>query len=70
MSGRNNGLQAKVAAENAMPLYLYCFGHQLNLVVQDSLVALPEVTIALERMNGVVTFIRNSRENGEIQGDS
>ena len=60
MSGRNNGLQAKVAAENAMALYLYCFGHQLNLVVQDSLVALPEVAIALERMNGVVTFIRNS----------
>ena len=60
MSGRNNGLQAKVAGENAMALYLYCFGHQLNLVVQDSLVALPEVAIALERMNGVVTFIRNS----------
>ena len=60
MSGRNNGLQAKVAGENAMALYLYCFGHQLNLVVQDSRVALPEVAIALEGMNGVVTFIRNS----------
>ena len=60
MSGRNNGLQAKVAAENFMALYLYCFGHQLNLVVQDSLCALPEVAIALERMNGVVTFVRNS----------
>ena len=60
MSGRNNGLQAKVAAETAMALYLYCFGHQLNLVIQHSLVALSEVTIALERMNGVGTFIRNS----------
>ena len=60
INGRNNGLQAKVAGENAMALYLYCFGHQLNLVVQDSLVALPEVAIALERMNGVVTLIRNS----------
>ena len=60
MSGRNSGFQSKVASENDMALYLYCFGHQLNLVVQDSLVALPEVAIALERMNGVVTFIRNS----------
>ena len=37
MSGRENGLQAKVLTENPKALYLYCFGHQLNLVVQDSL---------------------------------
>ena len=32
-------------------------------MVKDSLVSLPEVAIAFERMNGVVTFIRNSPEN-------
>ena len=32
MSGRANGLQAKVLNENPKALYLYCFGHQLNLV--------------------------------------
>ena len=60
MSGKNNGLQAKVSSENSKALYLYCFGHQLNLVVQDALVDIPEVVNALERMNAVVHFIKNS----------
>ena len=60
MSGRENGLQVKVLTENPKALYLYCFGHQLNLVVQDSLKAIPEVAIALERMHSVVQFIKNS----------
>ena len=59
VSGRENGLQAKVLTENPKALYLYCFGHQLNLVVQDSLKAIPEVSIALERMHAVVQFIKN-----------
>ena len=63
MSGRENGLQAKVLTENPKALYLYCFGHQLNLVVQDSLKAIPEVAIALERMHSVVQFIKNSPKN-------
>ena len=60
MSGKNNGLQAKVTAENPKALYLYCLGHQLNLVVQDSFAAIPQIMISLERMNAVVHFIKNS----------
>ena len=60
MSGRENGLQAKVLTENPKALYLYCFGHQLNVVVQDSLKAITEVSIGLERMHAVVQFIKNS----------
>lgn len=32
MSGRYNGLQAKVAAENPHAVWIPCFGHSLNLV--------------------------------------
>ena len=53
-------MQAKVLTENPKALYLYCFGHQLNLVVQDSLKTIPEVAIALERMHSVVQLIKNS----------
>ena len=60
MFGRENGLQAKVLLKNPKALYLYCFGHQLNLVVQDSLKAIPEVSIAPERMHAVVQLIKNS----------
>ena len=60
MAGRHNGLQAKILAENRKALYLYCFGHQLNLVVQDSVNSIPEVALALGRMNSVVHFLKNS----------
>ena len=58
MAGRHNGLQA--LAENFKAIYFYCFRHQLNLVVQDSLKSIPEVALTLVRMNAVVHFIRNS----------
>ena len=60
MLDRHNGFQAKVLTENSKAIYLYCFGHQLNLVVQDSLKSIPEVALALARMNAVIHFIRNS----------
>ena len=60
MAGRENGLQAKILKENSKAIYLYCFGHQLNLVVQESLNGITDASLALERMNGVVEFIKNS----------
>ena len=46
--------------QNPKALYLYSIGHQLNLVLQDSLNAIPGVAIALERMHAVAQFIKNS----------
>ena len=34
MSGRYNGLQAKVAAKNNLAGWIHCAGHSLNLVVK------------------------------------
>ena len=59
-----NGLQAKVLTENLKTLDLYCFGHQLNLVVQDSLKAIPEVAIILEGMHAVVHSSRTPLRSG------
>ena len=64
MAGRQNGLQAKILAENRKALYLYCFDHQLYLIIQDSLKPVLEVALALERMNTVVHFIKNSPKSG------
>ena len=55
----NNGLKDRVSSENSKALYLYCLGHQLNLVVQDALVDIPEVVNTLESINAVVQFIKN-----------
>ena len=35
MSGKESGLQTRVRQENPRALWVYCFGHNLNLVVQD-----------------------------------
>ena len=37
MSGKESGLQTSVRQENPQALWVYCFGHNLNLVVQDSI---------------------------------
>ncbi|KAJ8885019.1 hypothetical protein PR048_011215 [Dryococelus australis] len=34
MSGKNNGLQTLVLAENSLAVWVTCAGHSLNLVVQ------------------------------------
>ena len=55
-----DGASNMASRQNRKALYLYCFGHQLNLVVQDSLNSIPEVALALGRMNSVVHFLKNS----------
>ena len=46
MSGRYNGLQAKVAARNNLAAWIHCAGHSLNLVVKA----------AAERRSAAVSF--------------
>ena len=67
MAGRQNGLQAKILSENSKAIYLYCFDHQLNLVVQESLNGITKVSLALERMNGVVNSLGIHQKVGPIQ---
>jgi len=37
LSGKNNGVQAKIKIENPQIQYIHCYGHCLNLVLVDSL---------------------------------
>ena len=41
-------------------LYLYCVGHQLNLVCQDSCKDVQFVSPALEHDNGIINYVRGS----------
>ena len=66
MLGIQNGLQAKVRAENAKALLVYCFGHNLNLVVQDSMEAVKDVENALEKIHGVINIIKKSSKRYEV----
>ena len=57
MFGRVNGLQAKVLTEDPKAVYIYCFGHQLNLIVPDFLKAIPGLEITMERIHAVVHIV-------------
>ena len=37
MSGVNNGVATQIKSINSKCLYLHCFGHALNLVINDSI---------------------------------
>ena len=58
MSGRENALQKLVRNEVHKALYLYCVGHQLNLVCQDSCKDVQFVSPALEYMNEIINYFR------------
>ena len=60
MSGIHRGLQRLVLEENRKALYLYCAGHNLNLVLQDACSAINPIAKALEHMNAIINFVRSS----------
>ena len=60
MSGIHRGLQRLVLEENCKALYLYCAGHNLNLVLQDACSAINPIAKTLEHMNAIVNFVRSS----------
>ena len=68
MSGKESGLQTRVRQENPRALWVYCFGHNLNLVVQDSIKKNrnSEMENALIKMHSEINFIKGSPKCYEI----
>ena len=66
MSGVHDSLQAKVRAEYAKALWIYYFGHNLNLVVQESMQSMREMENTLEKPHAVINFIRTSPKRYEV----
>ena len=60
MRGERSGLQARVLQENSKALYVYCAGHQLNLVCQDATKCLPSVVNTMEMIQSIIVFVRES----------
>ena len=60
MRVERSGLQARVLQENPKALYVYCAGHQLNLVCQNATKCLPSVVNAMEMIQSTIVFVRDS----------
>lgn len=60
MSGCVNGVQKKILLDEPRAIYVHCYAHRVNLVVQDSFQKILHVRDFLSDIKDIVTFIRDS----------
>ena len=70
MSGRYNGLQAKVAAENHHAVWIPCAGHSLNLVGQAAAECCQAAVAFFDFLEAIYVFFTASTQRYEILIDS
>ncbi|XP_022168799.1 zinc finger MYM-type protein 1-like [Myzus persicae] len=60
MSGKHNGLQARLRKRQQKAKYVHCASHNLNLVVNDSVKNIVEIRQFFEMLETLYTFFGNS----------
>ncbi|KAL4084862.1 hypothetical protein QTP88_027741 [Uroleucon formosanum] len=60
MSGKHNGLQARLRKRQKKAKYVHCASHNLNLVVNDSVKNIAEIRQFFEMLETLYTFFGNS----------
>ena len=70
MSGRYNGLQAKVAAENHHAVWIPCAGHSLNLVGQAAAECCQAAVAFFDFLEAIYVYFTASTHRYEILTDS
>ena len=60
MSGRFGGTQSKFKELYPRMVYVYCAGHDLNLVVKETMLCFSVVATAVSVVREVCNFISNS----------
>lgn len=60
MRGEKNGLKTKILALNEKATYIHCFGHSLNLAVQDTIKTIPELRDLLDSTYELTKLIKKS----------
>ena len=66
MRGNISGVQARIKESNKTAMYVYCMGHQLNLVVQECITNTVERENALQILNKVSKFVTASPKRLEL----
>ena len=60
MAGCRNGVSTKLLAKERRALYTHCYGHSLNLAVQDAVKANPIIRDALDTIEEMSKLIKKS----------
>jgi hypothetical protein len=56
VKGLLNGLQSKIKSTAPQAMFIHCYAHRLNLVLQDAVGELPEVKIFFATLSGISVF--------------
>lgn len=65
MAGNINGLKTKVQAKYPQALFVHCYSHVLNLVLQQTTSSIPECRIFFKTLSGLATFFSSSPKRTE-----
>lgn len=60
MSGRHNGVSARIQSQAQQAFYVHCNAHCLNLVIVDTVKAVPEASCFFSLMQRLYTFLSGS----------
>ena len=60
MRGERNGLKTKVLAANGSALFIHCYGHSVNLAVQDAIKANKKMKDVLDTAYELTKLIKKS----------
>jgi hypothetical protein len=66
MSGELNGLQSKIKSTAPQALFIYCYAHRLNLVLQDAVGEIQEVKIFFATLSGISVFFSKSTKRTNV----
>lgn len=70
MSGKHNGVAARMKECSPLALYVHCYGHRLNLALQDAMTAVEPLRNALGTINGLYNFLEASPKRHALFTDT
>ncbi|KAJ4445089.1 hypothetical protein ANN_06888 [Periplaneta americana] len=65
MAGNINGLKTKVQEKYPQALFVHCYSHVLNLVLQQTTSSIPECRIYFKTLSGLAAFFSSSPKRSE-----
>lgn len=65
MRGNRNGLKTRILELNKKALYVHCYGHALNLAVQDSVTAVQLIKLMLDTTHELIKLVKDSPKREE-----
>lgn len=68
MSGTKNGVAKLICDDEPRAVYTHCYGHALNLAVNDMLKQCKTLKYCLETVNEIIKLVKNSpKRDAEFQ---